>query len=163
MDEDVGGAVIGGDKTVALVRVEPFHGSLSHLLSPSRDEPGIRAPCADQLLAARHRRKNPPAQRNAHCQNRGRLQRSLTSTTTFISSTFTASLFPPSAQLRPVRSLTGRAGPARRAPQTRSEQAGVHQHRPEPSDPAAPGGEPKPACVITHRGQSSEQPRRRIY
>src|SRR2546430_16801759 len=31
MDEDVGGAIIGGDKTVALVRVEPFHGSLSHL------------------------------------------------------------------------------------------------------------------------------------
>ena len=57
MDEDVGGAIIGGDKTVALVRVEPFHGSLSHLLSPSRDEPGIRAPCANQLLAARHRRK----------------------------------------------------------------------------------------------------------
>src|SRR6185295_8728576 len=57
MDEDVGGAIIGGDKTVAFVRVEPFHGSLSHLLSPSRDEPGIRAPCADQLLAAHRRRK----------------------------------------------------------------------------------------------------------
>ena len=108
-------------------------------------------------------KENPPAKRNAHCQNRGRLQRSLTSTTTAISSTFMASLFPPSAQPRPIRSLTGRAGPTRRAPQTRSEQAGVHQHRPEPSDLAAPGGEPNPACVITHRGQSSEQPWRRTY
>src|SRR5215831_2291914 len=35
VDEDVSGAVVGGDKTVALVRVEPFHGSVSHLLSPS--------------------------------------------------------------------------------------------------------------------------------
>src|SRR5215831_18922215 len=40
VDEDIGCAVIGGDKTIALVCVEPFHGSLSHLLSPSRDEPG---------------------------------------------------------------------------------------------------------------------------
>src|SRR6266516_2689705 len=117
MDEDVGGAIIGGDKTVALVRVEPFHGSLSHLLSPSRDEPVIRAPCGGSAAGRSPPEENPPAKRNAHCQNRGRLQRSLTSTTTATSSTFTASLFPPSAQLRPICSLTGRASPTRRPPQ----------------------------------------------
>src|SRR5262245_47217622 len=36
MNEHVGGAVVGGDETIALVRVEPLHGSLSHLPSPSR-------------------------------------------------------------------------------------------------------------------------------
>src|SRR5216117_1747259 len=116
VNEDVGGAVIGGDKTVALVRVEPFHGSLSHLLSPSRDEPGIRAPCANQLLAVHRRRKDPLAKRNAHCQNRGRLQRSLTSTTTATSSTFATSLFPAGPPSPPIRSLCGRVSPARRAP-----------------------------------------------
>src|SRR5262249_27691403 len=34
VDENVGSAVIGGDETEPLVRVEPLHGSLSHLLSP---------------------------------------------------------------------------------------------------------------------------------
>src|SRR5216684_8593295 len=35
VNEDVGAAVIGGDEAVSLVCVEPLHGSLSHLLSPS--------------------------------------------------------------------------------------------------------------------------------
>jgi hypothetical protein len=32
MNEDVGGAVVGGDETEALIGVEPLHGSLCHLL-----------------------------------------------------------------------------------------------------------------------------------
>jgi hypothetical protein len=43
VDEYVRRAVVGGDETEPLVGVEPLHGSLSHLLSPSRDEPVIRA------------------------------------------------------------------------------------------------------------------------
>src|SRR6266567_4155776 len=39
VNENIRGAVVGGDETKPLVRVEPFHGSLSHLLSPSRNEP----------------------------------------------------------------------------------------------------------------------------
>src|SRR6266568_6062184 len=41
--EDVCRAVVRGDKTVPLVGVEPLYGSLSHLLSPSRDELVTRA------------------------------------------------------------------------------------------------------------------------
>src|SRR5947207_14859875 len=114
MDEDVGGAIIGGDKTVALVRVEPFHGSLSHLLSPSRDEPGIRAPLRGSAAGRSPPKENPPAKRNAHCQNRGRLQRSLTSTTTATSSTFTASVFLLLPAFAPVWDLSGSAPSAGR-------------------------------------------------
>src|SRR6202012_5705903 len=32
VDEDVGGAVVRGDEAVALVRVEPLHGALRHVL-----------------------------------------------------------------------------------------------------------------------------------
>src|SRR5580704_10126193 len=32
VDEDVGRAVVRGDKTIALVRVEPLHGALRHVL-----------------------------------------------------------------------------------------------------------------------------------
>jgi hypothetical protein len=33
VDEDVGGAVVWGDETIALVRVKPLHCSLSHCFS----------------------------------------------------------------------------------------------------------------------------------
>src|SRR5580658_8274160 len=36
VDEDVGGAVVWGDETIALVRVKPLHCSLSHCASPTR-------------------------------------------------------------------------------------------------------------------------------
>src|SRR3954449_81530 len=53
VDEDVGGAVVGGGEPIALVRVEPLHCSLSHVLlllrrpSGSTDvHPGLLRPPA---------------------------------------------------------------------------------------------------------------------
>src|SRR5215472_13756293 len=71
-NEDVRGAVIGGDESEPLVGVEPLHGALSHLLSPSRGEPVIRA-VARIGWVARRENKNPGNRRNGHCQNCGRL------------------------------------------------------------------------------------------
>jgi hypothetical protein len=104
------------------------------LLSPSRDELGIRAPCADQLLAARRRRKIHKQCETPTCQNRGRLQRSLTSTTTATSSTFATSLFPRRRTSARIRGLSGRADLTRPGPQIRSAKACVHQDLPKVSD-----------------------------
>src|SRR5690242_11705946 len=38
VNEDVVGAVIGGDETVPLVSVEPLHGALGHVPSPGWDD-----------------------------------------------------------------------------------------------------------------------------
>src|SRR5213595_888436 len=53
VDEDVGGAVVGGDEPIALVRVEPLHCSLSHVLlllrrpsGPTVVDPGLLRPPA---------------------------------------------------------------------------------------------------------------------
>ena len=94
----------------------------------------IRAPCADQLLAARRRRKESTSKAKRPLSKPRASSRSLTSTTTATSSTFAASLFPRRPTLAPIRSLSGQVGPTCRAPQTRSEQAGVLRTRPEVPD-----------------------------
>src|SRR6266480_7523298 len=66
MDEDVGGAIIGGDKTVALVRVEPFHGSLSHLAVSFEGRAGNPRTLRGSAAGRSPPKENPPAKRNAH-------------------------------------------------------------------------------------------------
>ena len=50
VNQDVGGAVVGGDESIALVSVEPLHGALSHVLSPTETIVGIHG-CVSRVAA----------------------------------------------------------------------------------------------------------------
>src|SRR6266704_1820028 len=82
VDEDVGCAVVGGDETIALVRVEPLHCSLSHCAfsycDERRDLRTLAPGCCDRLF-----RKPGSGIRGARGQNfAGAVTRTRTSTTT---------------------------------------------------------------------------------
>jgi hypothetical protein len=49
VNEDVGGAVVWGDKPITLVSVEPLHGALSHVLSPTGTIFGIHG-CVPRVV-----------------------------------------------------------------------------------------------------------------
>src|SRR5580693_5602596 len=68
MDEDVTSSVIGRDKTITLVRVEPFHCTLSHFrFSPTGRSP--ESAYAEPRCCDRPYLKPDSGIRGARCQN----------------------------------------------------------------------------------------------
>src|SRR5712691_5026272 len=67
VDENVGGAVVWGDEAETLIRVEPLHGALRHLLSPSKTSSGsARGARASCWLPAIGRKESTAKRRDAH-------------------------------------------------------------------------------------------------